>query len=87
MFTFGSTLRLKVVFFLVVGLPASSIALGDDRIYWSSSDLPGVFYIDRPLSPSAPVSVLSETAQATNLASPSPGQQLIAGELPQKYIK
>ena len=74
-------LLLRVILFLV-GLPASNIALGDGRIYWSSLDSPGVFYIDRPPpSPLVSVSVLSDTAQATYLASPSPGQQLIAGEV------
>ena len=63
------------------GLPASTIAISEGRLYWSGgSDNPGIFYVDRSTISTAPVGVLSETAESAVIVTTDPGQQLIAGK-------
>ena len=60
-----------------IGLPASSIALSRQRLYWSSMNSPGIFSVNRSVNEA--VNVLSETAEALLIVTLNPDQQLIPG--------
>lgn len=49
------------------------------KLYWSSLDSPGVFFLNRSRSGTVSVEVMSETAEPAFIASLNPDQELIAG--------
>ena len=60
------------------GLPATSLALNEERLYWARADSPGVYAVD--LSAREALIVVSETAMVSSVSTLSPGQQIIPGQ-------
>ena len=68
-------LVIPINLFFASGLPATSLALNEERLYWASADTPGVYAVD--LSALTMLIVISLTAKSLSLVTLSPGQQII----------
>ncbi len=60
------------------GLPATSLALNEQRLYWAREDSPGLYAVD--LSAMDTLIVVSNIANVFSINTLSPGQQIIPGE-------
>lgn len=59
------------------GLPATSLALNEQRLYWARADSPGLYAVELARDT---LIVVSETAVVSSVNTLSPGQQIIPGE-------
>lgn len=60
------------------GLPATTLALNEQQLYWARADSPGVYAVD--LSARSTLIVVSETDAVSSINTLSPGQQIIPCE-------
>ena len=60
------------------GLPATSLALNEQRLYWARADFAGVYAID--FSATDTLIIVSATESVSSVSALSPGQQVIPGK-------
>ena len=63
-----------------LGIPATSIALDENYVYWTSQYTPGIFYTNISGSSALQIHVLSY-GNTSAIFSTSPGQQPLPGRL------
>ena len=59
------------------GLPATSLALNEQRLYWARADSAGVYAVD--FSATDTLIIVSATESVSSVSTLSPGQQVIPG--------
>ena len=60
------------------GLPATSIAVNEQRLYWSRRGSPGIYAVN-PTNPNSLI-VISSTILSSSIVTLSPGQQILPCE-------
>ena len=62
------------------GLPATSLALNEQRLYWARADFAGVYAVDLSATDTLILIVVSATENVSSVSALSPGQQVIPGK-------